>query len=121
MAEYGEITADTVTSAMRVHHVGNMAMAGLVPAAYFTPAGSQLQKPVDLALGVVAPVHSHITMNMVLSDYCPPALRGVARAGLLGVTGVALVGLFKLNVEGPGITGALRQLWAPPAEEKPAH
>ena len=108
---------------MRVHHVGNIAMAGLVPAAFFTPEGSQLQKPVDLALGVVAPVHSHITMNMVLSDYCPPKLRGVARAGLLGVTGLALVGLFKLNVEGPGITGAVRQLWAPPAEalpEKPA-
>ena len=105
---------------MRVHHAGNLAMAGLVPAAYFTPQGSQLQKPVDLALGVVGPVHSHIAMNMVLSDYCPPALRGVARAGLLGMTGVALVGLLKLNVEGPGITGALRQLWAPPADEKPA-
>merc|ERR1719269_574495 len=81
------LASDTVTSAMRVHHVGNIAMAGLVPAAFFTPEGSQLQKPVDLALGVVAPVHSHITMNMVLSDYCPPKLRGVARAGLLGVTG----------------------------------
>ena len=30
---------------------------------------------------------------------------------MLGLTGIALVGLLKVNVAGPGITECVRQLW----------
>ena len=105
--------ADTVTSTMRVHHLTNLALAGLVPAAYFTPPDMPaVQRPVDLALGVALPVHAHITTNMIVSDYIPPAARGVVRTGVLGATVVALAGLAKLNLAGPGLTPTLRQFWA---------
>ena len=68
-------------------------------------------KPVDWALGVAVPLHSHITFNMVVSDYVPPFARGAARAGVLGTTLVGLAGLAKLNWSGPGVTGAVRALW----------
>ena len=30
---------------------------------------------------------------------------------MLGTTGIALVGLLKLNVQGPGIIATVKQLW----------
>mmetsp|Transcript_1867 Transcript_1867/g.4220 ORF Transcript_1867/g.4220 Transcript_1867/m.4220 type:complete len:99 (+) Transcript_1867:422-718(+) len=72
---------------------------------------SALLRPVDLALGLALPLHSHITCNMVISDYVPPSARRVARAGLAGLTAAAVLGLLKVNLTGPGITGAVRQLW----------
>ena len=33
-------------------------------------------KAVDLALGVAIPVHSHIAINSVLSDYVPKSVLG---------------------------------------------
>ena len=35
-----------------------------------------LGKAVDLALGVAIPVHSHIAINSVLSDYVPKSVLG---------------------------------------------
>ena len=42
--------------------------------------------PVDLTLGVLFPVHSHIALNYVISDYVPKAIRTTARVGLFGAT-----------------------------------
>eukprot|EP00634_Sargassococcus_sp_CCMP2135_P015260 CAMPEP_0198656460 /NCGR_PEP_ID=MMETSP1467-20131203/9852_1 /TAXON_ID=1462469 /ORGANISM="unid. sp., Strain CCMP2135" /LENGTH=33 /DNA_ID= /DNA_START= /DNA_END= /DNA_ORIENTATION= len=33
---------------------------------------------------------------------------------MFGVTGLTFAGLLKLNVQGPGITGALEALWRKP-------
>jgi len=98
---------------MKVHHLGNLALAGLTPAAVFLPKDSSFLFPVDLALGLALPLHSHITMNMVFSDYVPPKLRGVARGGLAGATAVTVLGLLHLNLKGPGLTRCVKQLWAP--------
>lgn len=38
--------------------------------------GSAPRKAVDLALGVAIPVHSHIALNAVISDYVPTSVRG---------------------------------------------
>lgn len=38
--------------------------------------GSYLGKASDVALGIAIPVHSHIAINSVLSDYVPKSVRG---------------------------------------------
>jgi succinate dehydrogenase (ubiquinone) membrane anchor subunit len=38
--------------------------------------GSYLGKASDIALGIAIPVHSHIAINSVLSDYVPKSVRG---------------------------------------------
>ena len=43
----------------------------------------------------------------VLTHY----LTGLTRWGALGLTGVAVVGLLKLNLAGPGLTATVKELW----------
>jgi succinate dehydrogenase (ubiquinone) membrane anchor subunit len=38
--------------------------------------------PIDLALAVALPVHSHIALNFVVSDYVPKVGRGRLTPGL---------------------------------------
>ena len=38
-------------------------------------------------------------------------LAGASRFAALASTGIALVGLMKLNLQGPGITETVKQLW----------
>ena len=38
--------------------------------------GTALQRVTDVALGVAIPVHSHIAINSVLSDYVPKSVMG---------------------------------------------
>ena len=73
--------------------------------------------PVDLALGFMFPFHAHVGMNYIISDYVPRATRGVARAGLLGLTIVTTAGLLRLNISGPGLTGTIKALWAKPEKK----
>jgi len=51
-----------------------------------------------------------------LPTMCPLAA-GATRFGALGVTGIAILGLTKLNLAGPGLTPTVKKLWtAPPAQ-----
>ena len=92
----------------------NLGLLGLTPLA-IASEGSSLSFPVDMALAVAFPLHGHIGMNYVITDYVPKlfskAAVGPARAVMVGVTGFTMLGLTKLNVEGPGITGTLKALW----------
>ncbi|QDZ18031.1 succinate dehydrogenase [Chloropicon primus] len=110
--------ADSAPGSMKVHHMGNVALAALTPAAAFLPKDSGYLFPVDLALGVALPLHSHITMNMVFSDYVPPGMRGIARGGMAGVTALTVMGLLHLNLRGPGLTSCVKQLWCNSAASK---
>ena len=73
--------------------------------------------PLDLALGVALPVHSHIALNFVVSDYVPTKVAPAARIGLLGVTCLTLAGLMKLNVQGEGVTRTAKRLWKSKAND----
>ena len=61
--------------------------------------------------GVIFPLHSHVALNYVISDYVPKATRSAARTVLLGATIVAAAGLLKLNIEGPGLTETFKSVW----------
>ncbi|CAL8466764.1 g6300 [Coccomyxa elongata] len=95
----------------RLAEANHMFLAGVVPIAALSPTGSYLGKAADIALGIAIPVHSHIAINSVLSDYVPKSVRGVARVGALASSSIMLLGLLKLNLMGPGITASVRELW----------
>lgn len=100
----------------KYYHTSGIVLAILTPIALVL-SPSQMNLPVDLALGVAFPLHSHVAINYVITDYVPKAARSVARAGLLGATIVAIAGILKLNIEGPGLTETLKRLWRAPTKK----
>jgi len=46
-----------------------------------------------------------------VSDYIPKSLQFPVRAGVAGMTGVMFLGLLKTAMFGPGIGGAIKELW----------
>lgn len=66
------LAADRGRVAMKIYHASSFALAGLVPCAMAIPGGSA---PVDLALGLALPVHSHIALNFVRRASCRVAER----------------------------------------------
>ena len=95
-----------------------MASLALIPGALvLAPAGMSF--PIDVVLGIVLPVHSHIGMNYVLRDYVPKISRaalGPTRIVWLAFTAATFIGLNVLNFTGAGITPTVLALWK--GEEK---
>lgn len=106
-------TADTTNAPQlkKIYHNSSLALAGLVPVAVFQQQGDVFGRFVDAGLNVALPIHSHIAMNYVVTDYIPKSLRGAARWGVLGSTAVIAAGMLKLNVAGPGVTATVKALW----------
>ena len=90
--------------------MSGIALIGLTPLAFIL-SPSFVNFPIDLALGFMFPLHSHVALNYVISDYVPKASRAGARAVLLSATIIATAGLLKLNIEGPGITETFKSVW----------
>ena len=64
------LEADQTNFGLSFYHKINNALLALTPVAMVL-APSSLCMPVDLALGVLFPLHSHIAMNFVITDYVP--------------------------------------------------
>jgi|SaaInlStandDraft_6_1057023.scaffolds.fasta_scaffold74207_1 succinate dehydrogenase (ubiquinone) membrane anchor subunit len=94
----------------KMYHYTVYASTALFPVA-LALSPSKLNMPVDIVLGIVFPMHAHIGMNYIISDYCPKTLRGTARAAWLGVTVVTIFGLLKLNIMGDGMTESVKAMW----------
>jgi succinate dehydrogenase (ubiquinone) membrane anchor subunit len=109
VGESGLLNSDSSKAYTKFYHTSALVLVGLTPLAFVLP--SWLNLPIDLALGVLFPIHSHIALNYVISDYVPKALRTTARVGLFGATVVTLMGMLKLNLGGPGLTKSLTSLW----------
>ena len=104
----------------KFYHGSMIALAVLTPVS-FALAPSPINQPIDLALSVLYPAHSHIALNYVISDYVPKAFRTLARVSLVGVTLATITGLVKLNVEGAGMTQTVKNLWADNLKKEAAH
>jgi succinate dehydrogenase (ubiquinone) membrane anchor subunit len=111
------LDADTSKSLNKIYHTSGIVLAGLTPLAFIL-SPSMLNMPVDIALGVLFPLHAHVGMNYVISDYVPKASRSLARAGLLGVTIITAAGLLKLNLTGAGVTETFKSLWRKEEKKK---
>lgn len=107
------IRADEGALGVRVYHYVNLGLLGLTPIAMVTPA--PMTFGMDMILALALPLHGHIGMNYVLTDYVPKVFgkagRGPARLIMFGITGFTAAGLLKLNFFGAGVTGALKNLW----------
>lgn len=103
---------------VKIFHKSSIAMAALAPIAFIIP--SQFVMPVDIVLGLLFPLHSHVALNYVVADYVPKASRSLARGLVLVASIFAAAGLLKLNVQGPGMTETVKSLWRKPkaAEKK---
>ncbi|CAL54960.1 Succinate dehydrogenase [ubiquinone] cytochrome b small subunit, CybS [Ostreococcus tauri] len=102
------LAADRGRAMMKIYHGSSIALAALTPTAMAIEGGSA---PIDLALGVALPVHSHIALNFIISDYVPKSARGATRAATLALTAATAIGLFRLNAQGEGITRTAKSLW----------
>ena len=102
---------------VQIYHKINVGLLAATPLALFV--GGPLQMPLDLALGVMLPIHGHIGMNMVITDYAKKIAGkgavGPSRMALAVLTGTTMIGLLKLNLTGPGITESVKSFWRPKA------
>ncbi len=74
--------------------------------------GPPVSTVVDLAMGVIVPVHSHLGMRSVIVDYVHDVSMQRIVLLLLAVTTAAMgVGLTMFNLTDVGLTGAIRGLW----------
>ena len=104
--------ADSSKIGQKLYHYSGFALAMLTPIAIFmSPSGFNV--PIDFALALIFPFHSHVALNYVVSDYVPKPARQPARIALLITTVVTVIGLLKVNIQGPGITETLLSLWRP--------
>jgi succinate dehydrogenase (ubiquinone) membrane anchor subunit len=111
------MAADEGAISTKVYHSVNMGILVLTPMA-FALAPSKWVLPVDLALGLALPLHMHIGMNYVITDYSKKFLglsRGTCQVAMVGVTGMTVLGLTNLNLRGPGITETIKSLWYHPS------
>lgn len=112
-ASIAETIVNTDNGSKTVHklyHSSAYVLALLTPLA-FVISPSVYNMPIDITLGFLFPMHSHVALNCVISDYVPKALQSSARGGLLGVTIVSILGLLKLNIGGVGMTESIKSLW----------
>ncbi|KAJ3298533.1 membrane anchor subunit of succinate dehydrogenase, Sdh4 [Borealophlyctis nickersoniae] len=70
---------------------------------------------IDLALGVVIPLHTHIGFKAIIDDYIParrfPVLFRVSSGLLYAATGLVLYGAYQFNTNDVGITAGAKRLW----------
>ena len=98
-----------------LHHKINFALVGLAPISF--GLGGAFQVPFDLLLGIALPLHGHIGMNLVATDYAKKffgkSAVGPTRVVLAGITVATTLGLLKLNLAGPGLTETIKSFWRP--------
>ncbi|OQR92806.1 hypothetical protein ACHHYP_03185 [Achlya hypogyna] len=111
--------ADNSKPMMLVGKIASAGILGLIPVA-LALSPSALNTPVDYALGVLIPVHAHVSMNAVLSDYIPKVHQLPFRLSALAGSAAFFLGLLVVNVNGVGITESVKTIWRE-APKKEAH
>ncbi|KAJ3093266.1 membrane anchor subunit of succinate dehydrogenase, Sdh4 [Physocladia obscura] len=70
---------------------------------------------VDLGLGVVIPLHTHLGFDVMIQDYVPKREFGILNTiltwALRATTAVVLYGCFVFNTTDVGITAFIKRLW----------
>ena len=82
-------------------------MLGLIPAGVLAP--SEIVYPIDLALGLILPLHMQLGMRDVVRDYVPN--EKIWQYVLLGVSLCTALGLARLNFNGDGVSATAKRLW----------
>lgn len=70
---------------------------------------------VDLALGVVLPLHCYLGVGCIIEDYLPARRSGnvykAAKVGLGLATVLTMYGCYELNTRDVGITETIKRIW----------
>jgi succinate dehydrogenase (ubiquinone) membrane anchor subunit len=91
-------------------HFTSYALAFGVPAALLI--GPPVSTVVDLAMGIVVPLHSHLGMRSVIVDYVHDVTTQRVALLVLAVTTAGMaVGLTMFSLTDVGLTGAIKGLW----------
>jgi len=99
---------------MKLYHKTNLLAMAMTPLVFVLPDGNVVATLFNVVLGIALPVHAHIGMSGILTDYVPKFSKGAlgpARFALVAVTGVTLVGLLKHNLTGDGMVKSIKNLW----------
>eukprot|EP01031_Cornospumella_fuschlensis_P034171 gene34171-41363_t len=110
------LEADSSSTLNKIYHSSALILAAVTPVALLAPT-NPLTMPIDVAISVLIPLHSHVAMNYVVSDYVPRKFRFAARAAVLASTVIAAAGMLKLTFHGDGVTGTVKELWAKPQKK----
>mmetsp|Transcript_8280 Transcript_8280/g.13409 ORF Transcript_8280/g.13409 Transcript_8280/m.13409 type:complete len:158 (-) Transcript_8280:1158-1631(-) len=106
------LAADQTMAAQMVFHKLNMGLMVLTPVAFLV-APTPLAMPVDIGLSLVIPLHAHIGMSWIFTDYLPgQSPTGALRMVMAGATCLAIIGLLKVSVTGDGLIGTLKATWS---------
>ncbi|KAJ2156534.1 membrane anchor subunit of succinate dehydrogenase, Sdh4 [Coemansia sp. RSA 552] len=69
----------------------------------------------DMLLGIVIPIHTYMGFQQVLLDYFDhrrwPVISKVLKAALVGITGLAMFGAWRINTTDVGLTAYFGRLW----------
>ena len=103
------LLSDHNASVLKYWHMSSGLLIAAFPVAMVL-SPSKVVLPIDLGLAVALPFHMHVGMMGIVSDYVPPAMRTMARAGMTGVTVVSTLGLIRLAL-GPGLTESVKAVW----------
>jgi succinate dehydrogenase (ubiquinone) membrane anchor subunit len=94
-----------------VEKLASVLLVGLIPATFIAP-----HPGMDYALGILLPIHCHLGVMQVITDYLPkrkfPIIYFVSSNGLRLATFLTLCGLYLLNSEDIGITATVRRFWS---------
>jgi len=92
-------------------HYSSIALVGLIPVALLL-SPSSVVFPIDVALGFLIPFHGHLGMSLILQDYVTgEGAKSIANILLWVVSLLTALGLFRLNLSGPGLTDTVKILW----------
>jgi succinate dehydrogenase (ubiquinone) membrane anchor subunit len=110
----GLLSADKATWSQSVYHASSKALI-LAPLPFLVSAA---HTPVDYLLTLALPVHSHIGLNVIVTDYVPRPLQRSARLAVLATSVTIFVGLATLLEQGSGLTQVVKRLWSPTPAKK---
>ena len=115
---FNVLAADQTNAAQKIFHKTCLVACAAAPVAVLLHP-TPLSMPVDLVLAVGLPVHAHIGMSFVLTDYVKAAKPGgPVRMALAALTVLTTLGLIRLSVQGDGIIGTVKATWKGKEEEK---
>ena len=100
----------TASSQKEFYHYTSYAMVAGIPASFLL--GAPVSTVVDLACGVIVPLHAHIGMRSVLVDYVhEESTREAVIMGLTVLTVGSAAGLTFFNINDVGLTEGVKALF----------
>ena len=104
------VGADQSMAMQNIFHKTSLSLLVITPIAFLVP--QQMTMPFDILMAIAFPLHAHIGLNWIITDYLPGVgPKGALRYGLVGVTAVTLLGLLKVSTGKDGLVGTVKATW----------